>query len=146
MHVGDRAVEVHRDHAVSFIENDAPMPKAQVPLVPGGWLIRALCLDELPQLLNVLRGEMSLVGPRPCVPYEAEAYKRWHWHRFGVMPGLTGLWQVSGKNRLSFNQMVRLDLRYARQLSWMADLAILSKTPVAIVREVFLAADRDRVT
>jgi lipopolysaccharide/colanic/teichoic acid biosynthesis glycosyltransferase len=89
-------------------------------------------LDELPQILNVLRGEMSLVGPRPCIPYECEAYEPWHWRRFDAVPGLTGLWQVSGKNRTTFDEMVRLDIAYSEHLNLWADLKIISKTLPAL--------------
>lgn len=73
-------------------------------------------------------GEMSLVGPRPCIPYEAEEYLRWHTNRFDILPGMTGLWQVSGKNRLSFEQMIRLDIAYTRKMSLLLDLKILLQT------------------
>jgi len=86
----------------------------------------------LPQLLNVLRGEMSLVGPRPCIRYECEAYEPWHWQRFDAVPGLTGLWQVSGKNRTTFDQMVRLDIEYSQRLSLWLDVKILFKTVPAL--------------
>jgi lipopolysaccharide/colanic/teichoic acid biosynthesis glycosyltransferase len=90
-------------------------------------------VDELPQLFNVLRGDMSLVGPRPCVPYEAREFLMWHTHRFDVMPGMTGLWQVSGKNKLTFAQMIRLDIAYASDMSLANDLAIIARTIPAIV-------------
>lgn len=105
-------------------------------IIPGGKFIRAICLDEIPQLLNVLRGDMSLVGPRPPIPYEAEQYEAWHNHRFDAVPGMTGLWQVSGKNKLSFNEMVRLDIKYARELSPAMDWKILLKTLPAISEQV----------
>jgi lipopolysaccharide/colanic/teichoic acid biosynthesis glycosyltransferase len=76
----------------------------------------------------VLKGEMSLVGPRPCLPYEAEEYLRWHGHRFDVLPGLTGLWQVCGKNKLTFKQMIRLDISYCQNMSLWLDLKILFRT------------------
>jgi exopolysaccharide biosynthesis polyprenyl glycosylphosphotransferase len=98
----------------------------------GAWL-RRYSLDELPQFLNVLRGEMSLVGPRPPIPYEVECYHDWHRARFHVKPGLTGMWQVSGRNRLNFEQMVRLDIYYIENWSVWLDLKILLKTiPVAL--------------
>jgi exopolysaccharide production protein ExoY len=99
-----------------------------------------MCLDELPQFFNVLRGEMSLVGPRPCIPYEVEEYLRWHAHRFDTLPGMTGLWQVSGKNKLSFEQMIRLDISYANRMSFVLDLKILLLTVPAIIRMVFEAS------
>lgn len=105
-------------------------------IFPFGRLLRRTYLDELPQLINVLRGEMSLVGPRPPIPYEVAAYGGWHNGRFGAIPGMTGLWQVSGKNRLTFAEMVRLDIRYSRSLSPMLDLKILLMTPLAVLRDL----------
>ena len=90
--------------------------------------MRATGLDELPQLINVLRGEMSLVGPRPCIPYEYELYEPWQRRRFDAVPGLTGLWQVSGKNRTTFDQMIQLDIEYSERLSLWLDLKIILKT------------------
>jgi len=99
----------------------------------GGFL-RKTSLDELPQFINVLRGEMSLVGPRPPVPYEVEAYDIWHRRRLlEAKPGITGLWQVSGRSRVTFDDMVRLDLRYARTWSPWMDIKILVRTPGAVV-------------
>jgi len=86
--------------------------------------------------VNVLRGEMSLVGPRPPIAYEVAEYSRWHNGRFDALPGMTGLWQVSGKNRLSFKEMVRLDIRYSRNLSFVGDVKILLLTPLAILSEL----------
>jgi exopolysaccharide biosynthesis polyprenyl glycosylphosphotransferase len=99
-----------------------------------GSFLRKSSLDELPQLFNVLKGEMSLVGPRPPVPYEVEAYQIWHRRRLlEVKPGITGLWQVSGRNRIKFDDMVRLDLIYAKTWSPWLDVKILSRTPRAVV-------------
>jgi exopolysaccharide biosynthesis polyprenyl glycosylphosphotransferase len=99
----------------------------------GGFL-RKTSLDELPQFLNVLRGDMSLVGPRPPIPYEVETYDIWHRRRLlGVKPGLTGLWQVAGRSRTTFDEMVRLDLQYAKSWSLWLDLKILVQTPRAVV-------------
>jgi lipopolysaccharide/colanic/teichoic acid biosynthesis glycosyltransferase len=99
-----------------------------------GALLRKSSLDELPQLLNVLKGEMSLVGPRPPVPYEVEAYDLWHRRRLlEAKPGITGLWQVSGRNRVKFDDMVRLDLAYARTSSPWVDVKILLRTPRAVI-------------
>jgi lipopolysaccharide/colanic/teichoic acid biosynthesis glycosyltransferase len=106
-------------------------------LIHGGRLLRALGLDELPQLLNVLRGEMSLVGPRPCLEYEYEQFSQRHRERFETLPGLTGLWQVSGKNRTTFEQMMNLDIRYVREKSLWLDLKILAKTIPAILIQVY---------
>jgi len=102
-------------------------------VTPVGRLVRKTSMDELPQLFNVLRGEMSLVGPRPPIPYELESYDLWHLRRvLEVQPGITGLWQVSGRSRVKFDDMVRLDLRYARSWSLWLDLKILVRTPVAV--------------
>ncbi|MGO9863422.1 MAG: sugar transferase [Terriglobales bacterium] len=103
-------------------------------ITPVGRVLRRSSLDELPQLLNVLRGEMSLVGPRPPVPYEVEAYATWHRRRLlEAKPGITGLWQVYGRSRVEFDDMVRLDLRYARDCSPLLDLKILLQTPRAVM-------------
>ena len=99
-----------------------------------GSFLRRTSLDELPQFLNVLSGEMSLVGPRPPVPYEVEAYATWHRRRLlEAKPGITGLWQVHGRSRVGFDDMVRLDLQYARQSSPWLDLKILLQTPKAVI-------------
>lgn len=136
--------EFHGKHSQSFIKNgDIPMEKLDdhdPRIFFGGRVIRKSCIDELPQLWNILKGDMSLVGPRPCIPYEAEEYLRWHTHRFDVVPGLTGLWQVSGKNKLTFKQMIRLDINYSKHLSFMTDLLIIAKTPYAILKMVAEAA------
>lgn len=99
----------------------------------GRWL-RRYSLDELPQLLNVIRGEMSLIGPRPALPYETQLYKDWHWRRFESAPGITGLWQVSGRNQLSFDDMVQLDLQYFESWSLGSDLRILARTVPTLLR------------
>jgi lipopolysaccharide/colanic/teichoic acid biosynthesis glycosyltransferase len=99
------------------------------PRVTGvGRLLRRTHLDELPQLLNVLRGEMSLVGPRPPIPYEVELYEPWHLRRLSVLPGLTGLWQVRAWGKLSFDEGVALDLEYIEQRSFMGDIGIILRT------------------
>jgi lipopolysaccharide/colanic/teichoic acid biosynthesis glycosyltransferase len=101
--------------------------KGDSRIIRGGGVLRA-GLDELPQLINVLRGEMSLVGPRPCTPTEYGHYSPWHSRRLETLPGLTGLWQVSGKNKLSFEQMVQLDIHYAEHSSVWLDLQIMLRT------------------
>ena len=103
-------------------------------IAPLGHFLRRSSLDELPQFLNVLKGDMSLVGPRPPLPYEVERYKPWHLRRLhAAKPGITGLWQVTGRSRTTFDEMVRLDLRYARNCSISGDLKILLATPRAVV-------------
>ena len=99
-----------------------------------GAFLRKTSLDELPQFFNVLKGEMSLVGPRPPIPYEVEAYEIWHRRRLlEAKPGITGLWQISGRSRVKFDDMVRLDLQYARNWSPWMDIKILLRTPGAVV-------------
>jgi len=99
----------------------------------GAWM-RKYSLDELPQILNVIKGEMSLVGPRPPIPYEVEEYMDWHRARFHIIPGITGLWQVSGRNRLTFDEMIRLDIYYIENWSLWLDFKILLKTPAVVLR------------
>ncbi|MCL4487636.1 MAG: sugar transferase [Chloroflexi bacterium] len=108
------------------LENDPRVTKV-------GKIIRKMSLDELPQLFNVLRGEMSLVGPRPPLVYEVELYKDWHRRRFEAIPGITGLWQVKGRNRVSFDEMVRMDLEYIERQSLWLDVQILLRTPLAVL-------------
>ncbi len=99
----------------------------------GRWL-RRFSIDELPQLLNVLYGNMSLIGPRPAMPYELELYQEWHRHRLDAPPGITGLWQVSGRNRLSFEEMVQLDIEYIEDWSLVGDMGILLRTLPAMLQ------------
>ncbi len=99
-----------------------------------GAIIRKLSIDELPQLLNVLVGDMSIVGPRPAVAYELDLYRAEHFERFAVRPGLTGLWQVSGRNRLGLYDMLDLDVDYVRDRRRGRDLRIILRTPLAVLR------------
>jgi lipopolysaccharide/colanic/teichoic acid biosynthesis glycosyltransferase len=99
-----------------------------------GRVLRKWSLDELPQLWNVVRGDMSLVGPRPVIPYEVECYPDWYHGRFAVKPGLTGLWQVSGRNEHTYEEMVRLDIEYARGGTLRGDIAILLRTVWVVLR------------
>lgn len=126
------ATDAHRKHLQDLIRSRAPMTKmdrhGDDRLIPWGALLRATGLDELPQLINVLRGDMSLVGPRPSTPYEFEEYEEWHKERLNTLPGLTGLWQVSGKNGTTFDEMMRLDVEYVRSLSLRRDLGIMART------------------
>jgi lipopolysaccharide/colanic/teichoic acid biosynthesis glycosyltransferase len=142
----DADEEVHRKFASDYINGNGHTKAESSAVEPavfkpngdhritrvGKWL-RRTSLDELPQLLNVLRGEMSLVGPRPAVPYEVEGYSRWHLQRLAVPPGLTGLAQISGRSGLTFEKIVRLDLLYIRRRSLALDMLILLKTiPVVL--------------
>jgi len=137
---------IHREYVKSFIAGAAgtSVPDGSQASVfkltndprvtPVGRFLRQYSLDELPQLLHVLRGEMSLVGPRPPLPYEFESYDTWHKSRLMAMkPGITGLWQVEGRSRVEFDDMVRMDLRYATEWSLWLDLQILFKTPRAVL-------------
>jgi lipopolysaccharide/colanic/teichoic acid biosynthesis glycosyltransferase len=110
--------------------------KGDSRLIAGGWLLRASGLDELPQLINVLRGEMSFVGPRPCICGEYESYTEDQKRRFLAKPGLTGLWQVSGKNRTTFSEMIRLDIKYAETRTIFLDLYIVAMTLPALVQQI----------
>ena len=131
---------VHHQHLQDLMDTDAPMVKMDAHgdrrVIPFGSLLRSSGLDELPQLINVLRGEMSLVGPRPCLPYEYEKYLPWQRERFNAVPGLTGLWQVSGKNRTTFTEMIQLDITYSKTKSLWLDLAIIFKTVPALLEQM----------
>ena len=138
----------HRAHCDNLIHTKNPWSKmdhrGDARLIPGGKLIRASGMDELPQLINVLRGEMSLIGPRPCVAYEYEKFLPWQRERFSTLPGMTGLWQVSGKNRTTFEEMVRLDIHYAHHRTWLLDLKIVFLTPFALVQQVLDTSPRKK--
>ena len=124
--------QTHQNHLKDLITSNIPMTKMDAKgdprVIKFGGLLRSSGLDELPQLINVLRGEMSLVGPRPCTPYEYEQFQPWHKQRFRALPGLTGLWQVSGKNKTTFNEMINLDIRYASDWSLWLDIKIMFMT------------------
>jgi lipopolysaccharide/colanic/teichoic acid biosynthesis glycosyltransferase len=116
------------NHGVFKLTNDSRVTRV-------GKFLRRTSLDELPQFVNVLRGDMSLVGPRPPIPYELAAYQTWHRRRLlGVKPGITGLWQVVGRSRVQFDEMVRLDLRYASTWTPWLDIKILMRTPLAVIK------------
>ncbi len=144
-----RTMHVNADHAVHqkyvswFIKSSAQVPEAgkdtlfkianDPRVTPVGRILRKTSFDELPQLWNVVRGDMSLVGPRPPLHYEVEQYAPWHHRRvLEAKPGITGLWQVSGRSRTTFDEMVRLDLRYAKTRSLWTDIKILLATPAAV--------------
>jgi lipopolysaccharide/colanic/teichoic acid biosynthesis glycosyltransferase len=133
---------LHRDYVRSLIgtqpPEDAPDNLYKLVIDPRvtrvGRFLRSWSLDEVPQLWNVLRGEMSLVGPRPVIEYEVEQYPDWYLRRFAVKPGLTGLWQVSGRNEKTYEEMVRYDIEYAERRSLWLDLRILARTALVVMR------------
>jgi lipopolysaccharide/colanic/teichoic acid biosynthesis glycosyltransferase len=137
---------VHQHYVQALIRNEPTSALGEGTTAPGsyklvqdmrithvGALLRKTSLDEIPQLFNVLKGEMSLVGPRPPLPYEVEVYQEWHKRRLDVLPGMTGLWQVQGRSRVSFDEMVRMDLDYAAQCSLWLDIKIMILTIPAVV-------------
>lgn len=130
--------EVHANYLAYLMESDTPMNKLDAAgdprIFPIGRLLRASSMDELPQLINIFKGQMSLVGPRPCTLYEYEQYRPWQRHRIDTLPGLTGLWQVSGKNRTTFTEMMRLDMRYVTRQSLRMNLAIVFRTFPVLIR------------
>jgi lipopolysaccharide/colanic/teichoic acid biosynthesis glycosyltransferase len=138
----------HEKHLATLIDDNSPMTKLDVKgdprLVPFGRLLRATGLDELPQIFNVIRGEMSLVGPRPCLPYEFQRYEPWQQDRVNAAPGLTGYWQVNGKNKTTFAEMIDMDIFYSKNMSLWLDLSIMFKTIPAIIQQVLEARTRAR--
>jgi len=135
--------QLHREYASRWIVEGRPFTSGEQALFKIdkdrrvtrlGAFLRRFSIDELPQLVNVLRGEMSIVGPRPAIPYEVEMYQNWHRRRLDTLPGVTGLWQVSGRNSLSFDEMVSLDIEYIEHWSFERDLKILVRTPIAVLR------------
>lgn len=148
--VVDSDDRIHREYVESLIKghNDAcdqrsegSSPHYKMKADPRvtwiGRVIRKTSIDELPQLFNVLKGDMSLVGPRPPIPYEVENYRSWHVRRvLSMKPGITGLWQVEGRSKVSFDDMVRMDLRYIRNCSLSLDLRILAKTVTVVAKGV----------
>ena len=134
----DAAPDMHKDYiaklATGQADEDSLKKLTADPRVTAvGRFLRRTSLDELPQLVNVLLGNMSLVGPRPALEYELQHYQERHFERFAVKPGMTGLWQVSGRNTLGFTEMLDLDAEYARSSNLLTDLKILIKTPMAAV-------------
>jgi lipopolysaccharide/colanic/teichoic acid biosynthesis glycosyltransferase len=133
----------HQEYVTALIKGEGAAPdggrdnlyKLAVDdrITPVGRWIRRWSLDELPQLFNVVRGEMSLVGPRPAIPYEVSEYPSWYRSRFAVKPGLTGYWQVSGRSERTYEEMVRLDIEYAERRSLGLDFLILLKTPWVVL-------------
>ncbi len=135
-------VSIHRDHVAALIAGHDRAPASgksakleRDPRITGlGRVLRKTSVDELPQLINVLRGDMSLVGPRPPIPYEVELYQEWHKQRLKVLPGITGWWQVKGRNLVSFDDAVAMDLHYIEHRSLGLDLKILLMTPFAVFK------------
>jgi hypothetical protein len=127
----------HEGHLQQLMNSNTPMIKMDSTgdprIIPFGLFLRASGLDELPQLINVLRGEMSLVGPRPCLPCEYDQYLPWQKQRFETLPGLTGLWQVSGKNKTTFVEMIQFDIQYAKNKTLWWDLKIILMTGPALI-------------
>ena len=144
--------QTHEHYFHELMKVDRPMTKLDAygdpRLAPFGRFLRASGLDELPQIFNVLCGEMSLVGPRPCTPNEFAHYEPWQRERVNGLPGLTGHWQVNGKNNTTFNAMIVMDLFYLENMSVLLDLKIMLKTGAVIAGQLLecrQAAQRDRV-
>lgn len=138
----------HQNHFRNLVTSDSPMVKLDLlcdsRVIPGGCFLRAAGLDELPQLFNVLRGEMSLVGPRPCLPEEYRFFTGRQRERFEALPGLTGIWQVIGKNLSTFSEMNAMDALYVRRSSLALDLVIMVRTPFALLRQMRMAFKQQR--
>jgi lipopolysaccharide/colanic/teichoic acid biosynthesis glycosyltransferase len=149
--VVDSDDRIHREFVSSLIKGDGSLSatasatsdhqatfyklKTDPRVTPLGRFLRKTSIDELPQLFNVLKGDMSLVGPRPPIPYESAQYQPWHLRRIlAIKPGITGLWQVAGRSHVGFSDMVRMDLRYLRDCSFGLDVKILWKTVGAVIR------------
>ncbi|MEI8037525.1 MAG: sugar transferase [Verrucomicrobiota bacterium] len=136
-------LERQASYVRQLVDADQPLIKLDLlgdpRLIAGGCLLRAAGLDELPQLWNVLRGDMSLVGPRPCLPAEYGLFSPRHRERFAVLPGLTGIWQVNGKNQASFSEMNAMDIDYVRHASLRTDLYLIMRTPAALWCQLLLA-------
>jgi lipopolysaccharide/colanic/teichoic acid biosynthesis glycosyltransferase len=135
--VVNRDENPHRDHLRRIISQNGTTEKLRNDprVTTVGRILRKYSLDELPQLFNVLRGEMSLIGPRPCLQYEYEHFDDWHKQRFVVTPGMTGLWQVIGRNKsdVTFNDSIILDLYYIRNYSIWLDVKIALRTIPAVI-------------
>jgi lipopolysaccharide/colanic/teichoic acid biosynthesis glycosyltransferase len=128
----------HEEYLEQLMSSDSPMTKLDASdsrVVPFGRFLRATGLDELPQIFNVIRGEMSLVGPRPCTAVEFQRYRPDQRDRVNTLPGITGFWQVNGKNNTTFNEMIAMDIGYARNMSFGLDLWIIAKTLPAIASQ-----------
>ena len=140
----DGGSDIHKDYVTRLIkgeirpetEGGRPLKVTEDPRITKvGHLLRKTSLDELPQIFNVLKGEMSLVGPRPCLPYEFEIYKNWHKKRLSVRPGITGLWQVAGRSAVAFEDMVLLDLYYVYNRNIALDMNVVYETIFVVLAE-----------
>ncbi len=131
---------IHESYVEHLMQADCPMIKLDMAgdrrLIFGGGILRASGLDELPQIFNVLEGTMTLVGPRPCLPNEFKRYEAWQKQRVNAPPGLTGYWQVNGKNKTTFSEMIAMDLFYVKNMSIWRDLTIMLKTVPALIGQM----------
>lgn len=136
-------MDLHREYVQKLIKhNTGPLDLGKKslktmsdPRITGlGKYLRKFSLDELPQFFNVLKGEMSIVGPRPSLPYEYEVYQDWHKRRLSVLPGITGLWQVKARNLVPFDEMVLMDLEYIQTMNLWLDIKIIFLTPIEMIR------------
>jgi exopolysaccharide production protein ExoY len=148
MHV-NAETRTHEEYFAHLMRVDCPMTKLDTEgdsrLINCGRFLRSSGLDELPQIFNVLRGDMSLVGPRPCLPVEFERYEAWHRSRVNVLPGLTGYWQVNGKNKTTFSEMIAMDIFYGQNMSLWTDLTIILKTIPALIEQTLESRAQNRV-
>lgn len=136
MQNGDNSI-AHRDFVRSLFKDQQSIPVYKVAgsglVTRAGAILRKTSLDELPQLFNVLKGEMSLVGPRPDLPYSVELYSKHHYKRLSVLPGITGLWQVNGRSNKSLLEMLDLDVAYVNSWSFWLDIKILARTAISVI-------------
>jgi lipopolysaccharide/colanic/teichoic acid biosynthesis glycosyltransferase len=140
--------QTHAEYVARLMREDCPMTKldgGDPRLIACGRFLRASGLDELPQIFNVIWGDMSLVGPRPCLPHEFDWYEGWQQQRVNVLPGLTGYWQVNGKNHTTFSEMIAMDIFYSQNMSLWLDLAIIFKTVPALITQTVESRGASRI-
>lgn len=142
----DSSVKGHEKHLENLMTSGVPMVKLDSTgdsrLIPGAAILRASGLDELAQLLNVAKGDMSIVGPRPCLPYEFALYTGHHKERLNALPGITGLWQVNGKNETTFEEMIDIDIDYTKRQAIPLDFFIITKTFLVLLKQLASAVFR----